>query len=85
MVGALPRHVQIGPTEMAVRGRLLEDWPTQVERLDDAGRAEVLRGRVATGLDLIQLAFIVMGISMFASLLGIWKAMNVEANTVLAT
>jgi len=35
--------------------------------------------------DLIQLAFIVLGISMFASLLGIWKAMHVEANTVLAT
>jgi len=35
--------------------------------------------------DLIQLAFIVLGISMLASLLGIWKAMTVEANTVLAT
>lgn len=35
--------------------------------------------------DLIQLAFIVLGISMLASLLGIWKALNVEANTVLAT
>ena len=40
---------------------------------------------VIASSDLIQLAFIVMGISMFASLLGIWKAMNVEANTVLAT
>jgi putative ABC transport system permease protein len=35
--------------------------------------------------DLVQLAFIVLGISMLASLLGIWKALNVEANTVLAT
>ncbi len=35
--------------------------------------------------DLIQLAFIVAGISMLASLLGIWKALTVEANTVLAT
>lgn len=35
--------------------------------------------------DLIQLAFIVVGISMLASLLGIWKALKVEANTVLAT
>jgi putative ABC transport system permease protein len=35
-------------------------------------------------LDLVQLAFIVLGISMLASLLGIWKALNVEANTVLA-
>lgn len=35
--------------------------------------------------DLIQLAFIVVGISILASLLGIWKALNVEANTVLAT
>ena len=35
--------------------------------------------------DLIQLAFIVLGISMLASLLGIWQALNVEANTVLAT
>jgi hypothetical protein len=35
--------------------------------------------------DLVQLAFIVVGISMLASLLGIWKALNVEANTVLAT
>jgi len=35
--------------------------------------------------DLIQLAVIVLGISMLASLLGIWKALNVEANTVLAT
>ena len=35
--------------------------------------------------DLIQLAFIVLGISMLASLLGIWKALTVEANTVLAT
>lgn len=34
--------------------------------------------------DLLQLAFIVVGISMFASLLGIWKALTVEANTVLA-
>ncbi len=35
--------------------------------------------------DLLQLAFIVVGISMLASLLGIWKALTVEANTVLAT
>lgn len=35
--------------------------------------------------DLIQLGFIVLGISMLASLLGIWKALTVEANTVLAT
>ncbi len=35
--------------------------------------------------DLIQLAFIVAGISLLASLLGIWKALTVEANTVLAT
>jgi putative ABC transport system permease protein len=35
-------------------------------------------------LDMVQLAFIVLGISMLASLLGIWKALNVEANTVLA-
>ena len=35
--------------------------------------------------DLIQLAFIVLGISMLASVLGIWKALSVEANTVLAT
>lgn len=35
--------------------------------------------------DLIQLALIVVGISMLASLLGIWKALSVEANTVLAT
>lgn len=35
--------------------------------------------------DLIQLALIVVGISMLASLLGIWKALTVEANTVLAT
>ncbi|MCC6856904.1 MAG: hypothetical protein IT189_12705 [Microbacteriaceae bacterium] len=35
--------------------------------------------------DLIQLGFIVVGISILASLLGIWKALNVEANTVLAT
>ena len=35
--------------------------------------------------DLIQLAFIVVGISILASLLGIWKALTVEANTVLAT
>lgn len=35
--------------------------------------------------DLVQLAFIVVGISMLASLLGIWKALRVEANTVLAT
>ena len=35
--------------------------------------------------DLIQLAFIVVGISMLASLLGIWKALTVEPSTVLAT
>lgn len=40
---------------------------------------------VIESADLIQLAFIVAGISMLASLLGIWKALNVEANTVLAT
>jgi putative ABC transport system permease protein len=40
---------------------------------------------VIESADLIQLAFIVLGISMLASLLGIWKALNVEANTVLAT
>ena len=34
--------------------------------------------------DLIKLAFITMLISMLASLLGIWKAMRVEPNTVLA-
>jgi putative ABC transport system permease protein len=34
--------------------------------------------------DLAQLAVIVVGISMLASLLGIWKALTVEANTVLA-
>jgi putative ABC transport system permease protein len=35
--------------------------------------------------DLMTLALIVAGISMFASLLGIWKALRVEPNTVLAT
>ncbi|MHB8519295.1 MAG: ABC transporter permease [Limisphaerales bacterium] len=40
---------------------------------------------VIESADLIQLAFIVVGISMLASLLGIWKALKVEANTVLAT
>jgi putative ABC transport system permease protein len=40
---------------------------------------------VIASSDLVQLAFIVLGISMLASLLGIWKALNVEANTVLAT
>ncbi|MGZ8920257.1 MAG: ABC transporter permease [Limisphaerales bacterium] len=40
---------------------------------------------VILSADLIQLAFIVLGISMMASLLGIWKALHVEANTVLAT
>ena len=40
---------------------------------------------VIESADLIQLAFIVVGISILASLLGIWKALNVEANTVLAT
>lgn len=35
--------------------------------------------------DLLHLALIVVGISMLASLLGIWKALRVEANTVLAT
>lgn len=40
---------------------------------------------VIASSDLIQLAFIVVGISILASLLGIWKALNVEANTVLAT
>lgn len=34
--------------------------------------------------DLIRLAVIVVGISMVASLLGIWKAMRVEPNTVLS-
>ena len=34
--------------------------------------------------DLIKLAFITLLISMLASLLGIWKAMRVEPNTVLA-
>lgn len=34
--------------------------------------------------DLIQLAFTVVLISMLASLLGIWKALNVEPNSVLA-
>jgi putative ABC transport system permease protein len=34
--------------------------------------------------DLISLGFIVLGISTLASLLGIWKAMRVEPNTVLA-
>ena len=34
--------------------------------------------------DLAQLALIVLGISMLASLLGIWKALTVEANTVLS-
>jgi len=40
---------------------------------------------VIESTDLIQLAFIVVGISILASLLGIWKALTVEANTVLAT
>jgi putative ABC transport system permease protein len=40
---------------------------------------------VIASSDLIQLAFIVVGISILASLLGIWKALTVEANTVLAT
>jgi putative ABC transport system permease protein len=34
--------------------------------------------------DLISLAFIVVIISTVASLLGIWKALRVEPNTVLA-
>lgn len=34
--------------------------------------------------DLIQLAFTVVAISMLASLLGIWKALSVEPNSVLA-
>jgi putative ABC transport system permease protein len=34
--------------------------------------------------DLTSLAFIVVGISTLASLLGIWKAMRVEPNTVLS-
>lgn len=34
--------------------------------------------------DLVQLAFTVVIISMLASLLGIWKALNVEPNSVLA-
>lgn len=34
--------------------------------------------------DLVSLAFIVLGISMLASVLGIWKAMRVEPNTVLS-
>ncbi len=37
-----------------------------------------------TPADLISLAVIVVGISMVASLLGIWKAMRVEPNTVLS-
>ncbi|MFO1439835.1 MAG: ABC transporter permease [Verrucomicrobiaceae bacterium] len=35
-------------------------------------------------VDLVSLAFIVVGISTTASVLGIWKAMRVEPNTVLA-
>jgi putative ABC transport system permease protein len=34
--------------------------------------------------DLIQLAFTVVTISVLASLLGIWKALRVEPNSVLA-
>jgi putative ABC transport system permease protein len=34
--------------------------------------------------DLIQLAFTVVIISVLASLLGIWKALRVEPNSVLA-
>jgi len=34
--------------------------------------------------DLIKLAFITVGISVLASLLGIWKALRVEPNTVLS-
>lgn len=34
--------------------------------------------------DLISLAFIVIGISTLASLIGIWKAMRIEPNTVLS-
>lgn len=34
--------------------------------------------------DLVQLAFIVLGISVLASLLGLWKAMRVEPNKVLS-
>ncbi len=39
---------------------------------------------VVQGQDLVQLAVIVAGISVLASLLGIWKAMRVEPNKVLA-
>jgi ABC-type lipoprotein release transport system permease subunit len=35
-------------------------------------------------MDLISLAIIVAAISTLASLLGIWKAMRVEPNTVLS-
>jgi putative ABC transport system permease protein len=35
--------------------------------------------------DLVQLAFVVVGISVLASLLGVWKAMRVSPNEALAT
>ena len=38
---------------------------------------------ILTGHDLIQLAIIVAGISLLASLLGIWKALRVEPNVAL--
>ncbi len=38
---------------------------------------------VLTNQDLLQLALIVLGISVFSSLLGIWKAMRVEPNEAL--
>jgi putative ABC transport system permease protein len=39
---------------------------------------------LVSGSDLVMLAVAVAGISLFASLLGIWKAMKVEPNEVLA-
>ncbi len=38
---------------------------------------------VLTNTDLLQLAAIVLGISVLSSLLGIWKAMRVEPNESL--
>ena len=38
---------------------------------------------VITNEDLIQLAFVVLGISILSSLLGMWKALMVEPNDAL--
>src|SRR5205807_8244931 len=44
-VGSLPRHVEIGAPEVAVRRGLFEDRPPQVERFDNASGPQVERLR----------------------------------------